>query len=83
MRILWIFRNRISSFSLVQMLLKTCHEILVLEDIGVQNVGSVQHTAVQFNSRMDIKPPPPKIFSLTKVYIATSLATMAKSNKNN
>ena len=33
-RILWCFRNRISSFSLVQVLLKTCHEILLLEVIG-------------------------------------------------
>ena len=45
-RILWCFRNRISSFSLDQVLLKTCHEILVLEVIGDyhsrQRVGSVQ-----------------------------------------
>ena len=44
--ILWCFRNRISSFSVVQVLLKTCHEILVLEVIGDycsrQRVGSVQ-----------------------------------------
>ena len=34
-RILWCFRNRISSFSLVLMLLKACHEILVLEVIEI------------------------------------------------
>ena len=45
-RILWCFRYRISSFSLVQMLLKACHEILVLEVIGdscsQQRVGTVR-----------------------------------------
>ena len=44
--ILWCFRNRISSFSLVLMLLKACHEILVLEVIGdscsQQRVGTVR-----------------------------------------
>ena len=46
MRILWCFRNRISSFSLVQLLLKPFHEILVIGVIGDsyswQRVGSVQ-----------------------------------------
>ena len=53
--ILWCFRNRISSFSLVQMLLKTCHEILVLEVIGdccsQQRVGSVHY---QFKLLLEI-----------------------------
>ena len=35
----WCFRNRISSFSLVQILLKTCHEILVLEVLEIIIVG--------------------------------------------
>ena len=34
MRVLLVFQEKVSSFSLVQMHLKTCHEILVLELIG-------------------------------------------------
>ena len=44
-RILLVFQEQVSSFSPVQMHLKTCHEILVLELIGDccsrQRVGSV------------------------------------------
>ena len=56
-----INEDRISSFSLVQVLLKTCHEILVLEVIGdycsrqrpsvQQRVGSVHY---QFKLPLEI-----------------------------
>ena len=44
MRILLVFQEQVSSFSPVQMHLKTCHEILLIGDsCSGQRVGSVHY----------------------------------------